>query len=276
MTRDGAGFAFRGRWAMVTGASSGIGEAFVHALAARGMNVVLCARSAERMDAVADAVRTAHGVRAEVVPADLARPGEPARAWAYAADGRDIHLLVNNVGVGLGAPFHDAPRARLREMVDLNCGAVLELAHLALGDMRPRGEGGIVNVASLVSFQPVPGKAAYAATKAFVLSLSAALAEENRDAGVRVVALCPGPVRTGFQAVAGTRVRAGQAGEMTADDVVRAALHALEGGRTAVVPGALNRAASLVGRLLPPGAAARLAARVEARTARTNEGSRSD
>ena len=237
----------------------------MRALASRGMHVVLCARSAERMEEIAREVRDAHGVRTAVVAADLARQGEPARAWAAAQEGRFIHLLVNNAGFGAVGRFDALPRERQREMVDLNCGALLELAHLALGAMRPRGEGGIVNVASVVSFQPVPHKAAYAATKAFVLSLSEALAEENRASGVRVLALCPGPTRTGFQAVAGSRVEAGQPGELPADRVVAAALDALDAGKTHVVPGAANRAASLVARLLPLRTAARLARRIDER-----------
>ena len=259
------GFAYRGKWALVTGASMGIGEAFARALASRGMNVVLCARSADRLAALADSLRAEQGVQAAVVAADLTRPGAAARAWDEASAGRAIHLLVNNAGFGLRGRFDELPVERQSEMVSLNCTAVLELAHRAVVEMRERGSGGIINVASIVAFQPVPGMAAYAATKAFVLSLSEALAEENRDTGVRVLAACPGPTPSGFQAVAGTRVYEGQPGYLTPGDVVAASMEAFDAGRTHVVPGAVNRAATFFGRLLPLRVSARLARRVNER-----------
>lgn len=255
-------FSYRGRWALVTGASMGIGEAFARALAGRGMNLVLCARSADRLRSLADELAAEHGVRTHVVAADLARPGAPADAWARASDGRDIHLLVNNAGFGLHGRFEALPRDRQSEMVALNCTAVLELAHLALGAMRPRGEGGIVNVASVVAFQPVPWMAAYAATKAFVLSLSQALAEENRGSGVRVVCVSPGPTPSGFQATAGTTVHPRQPGWLPPRAVADAALAALDAGRTRVAPGGANRLATVFGRLLPLGVTTRIARRI--------------
>lgn len=258
-------FYYRGRWALVTGASMGIGEAFARALAARGMNLVLCARSADRLQALGDALRREHGVETQVVAADLARPGAAARAWEQASAEHPVHLLVNNAGFGLRGRFHELPRDRQAEMVSLNCTALLELAHLAVGEMREREAGGIINVASIVAFQPVPSMAAYAATKAFVLSLSESLAVENRQAGVRVMALCPGPTPSGFQAVAGTRVYEGQPGYLTPEQVVAGGLDAFDANRAHVVPGAANRAATLFGRLLPLGVAARIALRVNQR-----------
>ena len=256
-------FQYRGRWALVTGASMGIGEAFARALAERGMNVVLCARSVDRLQALAQAIAAEHGVRTHVVPADLARPGAAADAWARAGEeGRDIHLLVNNAGFGQHGRFEALPADRQAEMVALNCTAVLELAHLALGGMRARGAGGIVNVASVVAFQPVPWMATYAATKAFVLSLSQALAEENRESGVRVLCVSPGPTPSGFQETAGTRVRPGQPGYLPPRDVVDAALAALEAGRTQVAPGLANRLSTVFGRLLPLGTVTRIARRI--------------
>jgi uncharacterized protein len=255
-------FQYRGRWALVTGASMGIGEAFAWALAERGMNVVLCARSADRLQALALSIATEQGVRTHVVAADLARPGAAADAWARAREGRDIHLLVNNAGFGLHGRFEALPADRQAEMVALNCTAVLELAHLALGEMRARGAGGIVNVASVVAFQPVPWMATYAATKAFVLSLSEALAEENRGSGVRVLCVSPGPTPSGFQATAGTRVRPGQPGYLPPRDVANAALAALEAGKTHVAPGLANRLSTVFGRLLPLGTVTRIARRI--------------
>jgi short-subunit dehydrogenase len=257
-----APFAYRDRWALVTGASMGIGEAFARALAARGMNVVLCARSGDRLAALAAELEAEHAVRAAVVVADLARPGAAARAWAEAGRDRIIHLLVNNAGFGLHGRFDERPIDRQSEMVALNCTALLELAHLALGEMRPRGSGAIVNVGSVAAFQPVPFKAVYAATKAFVLSLTQALVEENRGSGVRILCVSPGPTPTGFQAVAGSRVREGQVGVLRAEQVVDAALAALDAGKTHVAPGFANRVSTVFGRMLPPALAARIARRV--------------
>jgi uncharacterized protein len=258
-----------GGWALVTGASSGIGEAFARALAARGMNVVLVARSAGRLDALAAEIEAAFPVRARAVPSDLTVPGAPARVWAEAsAEGRRVELLVNNAGFGLHGAFHALPLAEQSRMVQLNCTVVLELAHHAIGHMRARGSGAVVNVASIVAFQPVPQMAAYAATKAFVLSLSEALAEECRGSGVTVQALCPGPTPTGFQAVAGNRVAPGQAGYRTAEQVVEAALRGLDGGRRRVVPGLPNRLATAASRLLPIGLSARLAGMIARRQGR--------
>ncbi|HEU0013206.1 MAG TPA: SDR family oxidoreductase [Longimicrobium sp.] len=262
-TPVGAGaWEYRGRWALVTGASSGIGQEFAKALAARGMNVVLCARRRDRLLDLARSLEAEHAVRADVVDEDLSRDGAPARAWARAAEGRDIHLLVNNAGIGAHGRFDELPLDRQREMVRLNCGAVLELTHLALGDMLPRGSGGIVNVASVVAFQPVPYKAAYAATKAFVLSLSEALAEENRGSGVRILALCPGPTPTEFQEHAGSRVHPGKPGFKHPREVVEAGLRGLERGKTHVAPGLVNTVGTVLGRLVPMRLAARVAGRL--------------
>jgi len=255
-------FEYRGRWALVTGASMGIGEAFARALAGRGMNVVLCARSGDRLAELAHRMETEQRARARVVVADLSHPGEAARAWAEAGADAPIHLLVNNAGFGLHGRFEELPMHRQAEMVSLNCTAVLELAHLALGEMRPRGAGGIINVGSVAAFQPVPMKAVYAATKAFVLSLSEAMAEENRGSGVRILCLSPGPTPTGFQAVAGTRVKLGQPGVLPAEAVVEAALAAFDAGKTQVAPGFANRMTSTFARMLPMGVAARIARRV--------------
>lgn len=257
-----APFDRRGSWALVTGASMGIGQAFAWALAGRGMNVVLCARSEERLAELARQIQTEQRVQTRVVAADLSRPGEAARAWAEASAHGPIDLLVNNAGFGLHGRFEELPVDRQAEMVALNCTAVLELAHYALAAMRPRGTGGIINVGSVAAFQPVPMKAAYAATKAFVLSLSEAMAEENRGSGVRILCLSPGPVPTGFQAVAGTRVELGQPGVLRPEEVVDAALAAYDAGKTHVAPGWMNRVSTTFARMLPMSLSARIARRV--------------
>jgi short-subunit dehydrogenase len=252
----------RARWALVTGASSGIGEAFARALATKGMNLVLAARREEQLRALAEQLSGEHGVQAEVAAIDLGGPGSAERLWAEAAQDRPIHLLVNNAGFGLRGRFEALTGSRLAEMVQLNCVTLMELAHLALPGMRERGEGGIINVGSIVSFQPVPLMAAYAASKAFVLSLSEALREENRGSGVRVLALCPGPVPSGFQDVAGTTIGERTLGVVSAAEVVRLALRGLDRDAGVIVPGIANRAGAVAAQLLPRGLAARIAGQV--------------
>lgn len=250
---------YRGRWALVTGASSGIGEVFARELAARGMHLVLAARREERLRALAAELHATHGIESAVIPIDLAEPGAATRLWERAARGRAIHLLINNAGFGAQGRFNEIPLERQTAMVHLNCTAVMELAHLALPAMRERGEGGIINVASGAAFQPIPLLATYAASKAFVLSLSESLWAENRKRGVHVLALCPGTTPTGFQREAGISRTEGAPGVTSAGEVVDAALKALERKRSVVVPGAVNRIAVTLTRLLPLPLATRLA-----------------
>jgi hypothetical protein len=248
---DGGAWEYAGKWALVTGASSGIGEALARALAARGMNVALAARREDLLRRLAEELRREYRVQANVLPADLGKPAAAGVLWIEATDGREIHLLVNNAGFGLKGRFDALPLERQAEMVRLNCTALMELTHLALPAMRERRAGGIVNVASVAAFQPIPDLAVYAASKAFVLSLTQAVAEECRGSGVRVLALCPGPVATGFQDVAGTQVSQRTPGIMTAEEVAEATLRALEAGEHTVVPGALNRLGTIAGRMFP-------------------------
>lgn len=240
------------RWALVTGASAGLGVVFADRLAARGMHLVLSARRTERLDELATRLRDDYGIRTVVVTADLASPGEPARLWREAtAEGRAIHLLINNAGFGAQGTFHETPLQRHLEILQVNCAALTELAWLALAAMRPRGEGGIVNVSSIAAFQPVPRLASYAAAKAYVLSLSEALWAENQEAGIRVLALCPGRTPTEFQVVAGTGSAESAFGFRTPEQVVDAGIAALERGRSVEVPGFENLAATWAVRAMP-------------------------
>lgn len=243
-------WSYRGRWALVTGASAGIGEAFARRLAERGMSLVLAARREDRLRALADELAAAHGVSAVAMACDLARPGEAARLWAGASEGRAIHLLVNNAGFGARGAFSELPLDRQLEMVQVNCTSLLELTHHALRAMRGRG-GGIVNVASIAAFQPVASLATYAATKAFVLSLTEALWSEARGSGIRVLALCPGRTPTEFQEIAGTGFAGNAFGVRSADEVVLAGLAALEKGSSYTVPGLENYLATWAVRVLP-------------------------
>lgn len=251
MSTGRRGWEYRARWALVTGASAGLGEVFAHRLAERGMHLVLTARREDRLRALAATLGERHGVSVEIVAADLGDHGAPGRVWETAAAGRPIHLLVNNAGFGAQGDFSDVPLERQLEIVRVNCMALLELAHHAAREMIPRGEGGILNVSSIAAFQPVPTLATYAASKAFVLSLSQALTEETRATGVRVLALCPGRTPTEFQEVAGTGSVEGAFGLRSPEEVVEQGLRALERGAGYSVPGFENFLASWLVRVLP-------------------------
>ncbi|MDB4951555.1 MAG: yqjQ1 [Gemmatimonadetes bacterium] len=242
------GWSYAGRWALVTGASAGIGEAFARALAGRGMHVALSARREDRLRELAEELRSAHSVETAVLPADLSGPGAASGLWSMAtAGGRSMSLLVNNAGFGLRGEFTELPLDRQQEMLRLNCAVPMELMHLALA----AGTTGIINVASIAGYQPVPTMAAYSASKAFLLTLSEAVAEEMRGTSTRIVTVNPGPVATEFQRVAGTSVTRRTLGLRTPEQVVGAALRTLEAGGGTVVPGLTNRLSAVVVRVAP-------------------------
>ena len=234
--------------ALVTGASAGLGVEFARQLAERGHRLVLVARRADRLDALA-----AELGNARAVAFDLARPGAAAALLKdVAAAGETVDLLVNNAGFGLHGRFARADAARLREMIDLNCGALTELCRAVLPDMIERRSGGILNVASTAAFQPGPGMAVYFATKAYVLSLTEAIHEEVKNSGVRVSALCPGPTRTEFGEVAGFKGNgAFDRLSMDAASVVAAGLKGLDRNKAVVITGRLNKLGAFATRLVP-------------------------
>ena len=179
--------------ALVTGASSGIGAAYARALAAQGYDLILVARRADRLQALADEVKQAHGHRAEVLPADLLRREAPAELVAgVAALGMQVDLLVNNAGMGVHGPFADATAEDDLRMIDLNITSLTALTRAFAPAMIARRSGAIINVASTAAFQAIPFMGVYAATKAYVLSFSEAIAEELRPHGITVQCLCPG------------------------------------------------------------------------------------
>ncbi len=234
--------------ALVTGASAGLGVDFARQLAAKGYRLVLVARRRERLEALASELG-----HARAVACDLGQPGAVGALMAdLGSAGETVALLVNNAGFGLAGRFAELKGARQRAMVDLNCGALIELAHAVLPDMRARRKGAILNVASTAAFQPGPGMAVYFATKAFVLSFSEALHEEVKGDGVVVTALCPGPTATEFGAVAGYS-GGNMIDRLSADsaEVVRAGLAALERRQAIIIPGLLNKAGTQGHRLLP-------------------------
>lgn len=252
--------------ALVTGASSGIGRAYARALHKRGRRLVLVARRAERLAALAREL----GSEPVVVAADLAADGAVERLEGEVESrGLAVDLLVNNAGLGHTSLFDSQPLATVRQMLDVNVRAVVELTHAFLPGMKARGCGDIVNVASNAAFQPVPYLTVYAATKSFVLSFSEGLAEELRGSGVHVQALCPGITATEFLDVAQTHrgLLVTRMPMMTAEQVVDASLAGLDKGRVRVVAGLSNRALGFVVQRLAPQALAR---RVAARLYRPN------
>ena len=240
-------------YALVTGASGGIGAEFARQLARRGWKLVLVARSGDAMEALAAEMRAAHGVEVRVVVMDLAAAGAALALMQELADVQ-VDLLVNNAGFGAFGLFSEIERERQREMVALNISALVELAHLCLGPMVERGTGAVMNIASVAAFQPIPYMTVYAATKAFVLDFSRGLYAEYKSKGVHVMAVCPGATRTDFFERAGGTSFAAQARMQTVEQVVTEGLRGLDGKKAVVVCGWLNRMTTLVGGLVPAGA----------------------
>jgi uncharacterized protein len=227
--------------ALITGASSGIGAEFARRLAARGHDLVLVARSTTPMETLAAQFRQTHGVRAEVVGQDLSVPGA-ADLIVRELDNRGlaVDLLVNNAGFGTCGRFEDIATDRDRDQLMVNVVALTDLTHALVPGMLRRGGGAVVNVASTAAFQPAAYFAVYSAAKAYVLNFSLALWSEYRDRGIKVLALCPGPVETPFFDVIGTRKAAINGAMATPELVVNKALRALDRNRGYVVPGLSN------------------------------------
>jgi short-subunit dehydrogenase len=236
-------------WAVVTGASSGLGREFALALAERGHPVLAVARRRERMRALADEVN-ARGGQVEPLVADLSAPTGIDALLARAAE-LDVELLVNNAGAASYGPFASLSAERERELVRLNVEAIVTLTRGLLPAMLARGRGGVINLASIVAFQPMPYFAAYGASKAFVLSFSEAVAEELRGTGVRVTAVAPGVTDTGFADVAGSHYPENRLPHLESRRVVRDALRAHDRGRTLKVVGGFYVFLTIAGRFTP-------------------------
>jgi short-subunit dehydrogenase len=240
-------------WVLVTGSSSGLGEEFAKQLAHRGLNLILTARSRERLEKLAENLRRVAGVDVRTVPADLAAD-DGARRLCAAVDelGLEVRHLINNAGFGKVGPFATFEAHREAEMVRVNAEALTALTAHFLPAMRRAKAGGILNVASTAGHQPVPYMATYAATKAFVIHFSLALAAELEGSGVHVMTLCPGPVPTGFQERAGIdAAKLFRPAVMNAAEIVEQALDAYDKGKALFVPGTINRAQTVMAKLLP-------------------------
>jgi short-subunit dehydrogenase len=247
--------------ALVTGASGGIGEDLARLLAAGGRDVVLLARSAAKLQALADELSTAHSITASVLAADLSEPGAAEDVARTLAERRlTIDVLVNNAGFGTHGEFaRENPQEQLR-MLQVNVVTLTMLTRYLIRDMIERRRGRILNVASTAAFQPGPLMAIYYASKAYVLSLSLALSEETAESGVTVTCLCPGPTRTGFQEraqIENTRLF-GVLGVMSSSDVARAGYEAMMAGRPLVIPGLINKVGAQGIRFVPRRVAAKM------------------
>ncbi|MEV6974571.1 SDR family oxidoreductase [Kitasatospora sp. NPDC093806] len=227
--------------ALITGASSGIGAEFAAQLAARGHDLVLVARSADRLEELAKRLGDAHGITAHVLVQDLAVPDAARRIGAELDErGLTVDLLVNNAGFGTSGRFEAIDGQRDHDQLMVNVVALVDLTHELLPGMLARGKGSVINVASTAAFQPTPYLAVYGASKTFVLNFSMALRQEYRGRGIRVLAFCPGPVETAFFEVIGTRKAAVTGSFATPESVVKAALKALAADRAYVTPGLSN------------------------------------
>ncbi len=247
-------FDYRNKTALITGASSGIGEEFARQLAARGTHLVLVARSEDKLIALAAQLAKQHGIRASVIPADLGQPGAAQRLFDRCrSEQLAVDLLVNNAGFGTYGPFEEISAERDNQLIQVNVAAVSDMAHLFIPPMLARGHGVVINLASSAAFQPTPWFAVYGASKAFVLSLSESLWALYRKRGIRVLAVCPGPVATGFFDATQSNIEDAPMFQrtITAAQVVNQSLRAMERGRSTVVNGWLNWLTAFSPRLGP-------------------------
>lgn len=247
--------------ALVTGASSGLGQEFAVQLAAHHLNVVLVARREDRLKSLRATLLARHpSLQIDVITADLSKPGGGADLDREVRKrGLQVSVLINNAGTGSHTSFLEQTPDVVAGQIQLNCGSLVDLTARFLPSMTRAGRGLVINVASTAAFQPVPTMAVYGATKAFVLSFTEALWWETRDSGVRILALCPGATETEFFAAAGKQFMT--RGRTTPTQVVSAALAAVEAKTPTVIPGNKNKISSLGPRLMPRRLMPRLAQR---------------
>jgi uncharacterized protein len=255
---------WQGKWALVTGASAGIGKALAEELATGGTNLVLTARRADRLEELSRALATAHKIRTQVFVADLADPSGPEKIFAFTqGKGIAVEILINNAGFGAYGEFTTVETHRLLDMVQVNCSAVVHLTRLYLPEMVKRRSGHVLIVASTASFQAVPYISTYAATKAFDLLFAEGLAEEMKRYGVRVCALCPGSTESEFHEVADqTHLAPSRKNRETAEKVAKTGLQALAAGKSYVISGTGNYLGAQTQRLVPRRLVTRIAARL--------------
>ena len=252
---------------VITGASSGIGEELAKQLAAQEKQaMVLVARRKEKLQELAQQLASEHGIRVEVVGLDLEKPGSSQQLLdAVAGLGLEIDTLINNAGFGLNDNFADMPLDRIQAMMHLNMVSLTELCHGVLPGMRSRKQGRIMNIASVAAFQSCPRFAAYGATKSYVLSLSEAMASEEKANGIKVIAVCPGATATAFHDVAGNNGTFATKMMDSAETVARTAIRSMNCGCPLVVTGAMHKPLPFINRLLPRSVVVWAAGKVAAR-----------
>ncbi|MGB7849064.1 MAG: SDR family oxidoreductase [Candidatus Acidiferrum sp.] len=254
---------WKGKWALVTGASAGIGVALATQLAAGGTHLVLTARRHDRLEDLSRRLRAAHAIQTEIFVADLTQPNAPENIYAFTKQkGLAIDLLINNAGFGHYGELPQVEPRRLLDMVQVNCTAVVHLTRLYLPDMIARHRGDVLILASRAAFQAVPYVSTYAATKAFDLIFAEGLAEEMKPYGIRVCALCPGSTESEFHSVAGQEQFIRKYLQETAEKVARTGLEALAAGKSHVISGLANYLGANVQRMVPRRIVARIAARM--------------
>lgn len=252
---------WQGKWALVTGASAGIGVALASQLAEGGTHLVLTARRRDRLESLATTLKEKHKIQVRTFVADLAQPNAPQEIHSYTkAQGLAIELLINNAGFGQYGELTQVDPQRLLDMVQVNCAAVVHLARLFLPDMIARKRGDVLILASTASFQAVPYISTYAATKAFDLLFAEGLAEEMKPHGIRVCALCPGATESEFHVVAGQEKFTGKHQQETAEKVARVGLEALAAGKSYVISGLGNYLGAQSQRIVPRRLVTRIAA----------------
>jgi uncharacterized protein len=252
---------WRGKWALVTGASAGIGSALAEQLAAQGVNLLLTARRADRLARLANDLASRHKVQTEIYVSDLTRPQAPGEIFRFTEQKRlPVELLINNAGFGAYGEFRKQEAQRLLDMVQVNVASVVHLTHLFLPAMVERRSGSILILASTAAFQPVPYLGTYAATKGFDLLFAESLAEEVRQYGVHVCALCPGSTVSEFHEVAGASHMAGP--QEPNEKVARVGLEALAAGKVLVISGTRNLLSMEAQRLVPRRLVTRIVARM--------------
>lgn len=254
---------WQGKWALVTGASAGIGVALATQLAEGGTHLVLTARRCERIANLATKLKKEHKIEIETFVADLAQPNAPQEIYSYTKrKGVAIELLINNAGFGQYGELTQVDPQRLLDMVQVNCAAVVHLTRLFLPDMIACKRGDVLILASTASFQAVPYVSTYAATKAFDLLFAEGLAEEMKPYGIRVCALCPGSTESEFHVVAGQEKFTGKHQQETAEKVARVGLEALAAGKSYVISGLGNYLGAQSQRMVPRRLVARIAAKM--------------
>jgi hypothetical protein len=248
------------KWALITGATAGIGLELAKLLAQSGAHLVLTARRTDRLNQIASDLASTHKIKVETVAADLTKPNAPTEIFNFTTSKNlEIELLINNAGFGAFGYAHEIPAEKMLEMIQVNCSAVVQLTRLYTPAMVARGHGDVMIVASLAAFQPVPFNSVYAATKAFDLLFAEGIAEELRPKGVQVCALCPGSTNTEFQKVADQPDRAFRSAE-TPEKVARVGLEAMAAGKSYVISGFMNNVMKESQRLAPRSLVTKMAA----------------